>query len=167
MRSSRFADNVEHGALTMNLTCPRCRRINLQVARFCSTCGLSLACGPGGREAGRIVHPEPLPPPAGFEALADAEGLHYAWESAWGSAPLIGTEPLRLELFNAGYALKEVMLEVRGVDREGKPALRCMRELEKWDRGQHIVLEIPSYDIAAPLHALDVRLARAEFEWDM
>ena len=150
----------------MSLTCPRCRRANLQVARFCSTCGLSLSCGPGGeRQAGRIAHPEPIAAPKNFQAVSDSEGLHYTWQSAWGKTSLIGTEPLRLDVHNAGYPLREVRLEIRGVDREGNSSVACVRELEKWDRGERIALEIASYEIAAPLHALDVRLASAEFEW--
>lgn len=151
----------------MKLPCPRCRRENLQIARFCSTCGLSLSAdSTGKREAGRIAHPEPLPVADGFRPIASSKDLYQHWESAWGATALLGTEPIRIEILNAGYPLKSVQLELHGVDRDGQAALRAEREIETWGRGERVVLEVASYEIAAPVHELEVRLVGAEFEWE-
>lgn len=145
-------------------TCPRCSHSNPTVARFCGRCGLILALGAGGLlGAGRAPHPQPLPPPEGFEPVTAAVNLHFSWEAAGGGAPLLGTETLQLNVFNAGYDLAEVVLRVRGTDESDRELFAIERELEDWPRGRPVRLEIPSYEVPDPVRALKVELVKAEF----
>lgn len=149
------------------IDCPRCEHANPESARFCGLCGLSLtAADDGRREAGRVPHPQPLPPPAGFELWRQAQHLYFHWQSAWGASSLLGTEPLRVAVFNAGYPLACVQLQIRAVDRAGATVLTIDRDLDRFPRGVTIELEVPSYDINEPVHALDVRLVGARFDWE-
>jgi hypothetical protein len=148
----------------MERACPRCKRVNRAVARFCAHCGLALAAGlDGSCEAGRIRHPQPLTPAEGFEPCQQAADLYFRREAAWGGQPLLGTESVGVILFNAGYPLQEVVLELRGEDEKGKRLFAVEQTVELLPRGEEVGVEVPSYELPAPLRALSVSLLSAEF----
>ena len=115
------------------------------------------------RGAGKAPHPEPLAPLEGFEPILSAANLYFHWEAAGGGAPLLGTEALALRVFNAGYDLAEVVLQVRGLDEAGVELLAVERAMEDWPRGESVKLEIPSYEMPDLVRTLDVELVEAEF----
>ena len=163
MGSPQFGE-ADSGTKAMETTtCPRCRVECSKAARFCSQCGMALVSGPGAREPGRIAHPQPVPEPSGFHACADAAGLYFGWESAWGGRPLVGTETLHLTLFNAGYGLCLVEVAVTGVNQRGREVAVGRYFVEDLPRGRVTGLEVPSYDIREPLTEIRVALVRAEF----
>lgn len=148
----------------MALDCPRCGTSSPEVARFCRHCGLVLERAAGGvLGAGRVPHPEPLTSPENAEPIAWATNLYFQWEAAGGGAPLIGTETLALDVFNAGYDLRGVVLRVFGIDDAEEEVCEMQRELEEWPRGAHLQLEIASYELPNPVRALKVELVTAEF----
>jgi hypothetical protein len=138
--------------------------VNRPVARFCANCGLALGTGlDGPSEAGRIRHPEPLAPPEGFELCQQAAELYYHLEAAWGGERLLGTESVAVLLFNAGYPLQEVVLGVRGVDDSGKELFSVEHAVQDLPRGEQVKIEVPSYELPAPMRVLSVSLVSAEF----
>ena len=148
----------------MERTCPRCQSVNRPVARFCANCGLALGTGlDGPSEAGRIRHPEPLAPPEGFELCQQAAELYYHLEAAWGGERLLGTESIGVVLFNAGYPLQEVVLNVRGADDSGKELFSVEHAVQDLPRGEQVKIEVPSYELPAPMRVLSVSLVSAEF----
>ncbi len=148
----------------MPMECPRCSVWNPDVARFCRNCGLGLVVGPEGiLGAGRAPHANPLACPAGFEPIRQAADMFFHWEATGGGAPLLGTEPLALTVFNGGYDLAQVVLHVCGTDRAGQPLFEIEREIEEWRRGGQVRLEIASYELPDRVHALNVVLIAAEF----
>ena len=150
----------------MQVACPRCRRPLADVAKFCGHCGLSLAVVAGATPvAGQVLHPEPLAVADGYQPWRQAANLHFLRESAFGGSRLIGTEPIRLQLLNAGYPLRTVRYEVRGATRDGREALRREYELERFDRGETVPLEIASWEFDEPVEDLSVRLLSAAFDW--
>lgn len=80
-----------------------------------------------------------------------------------GGAALIATEGLSVAVFNAGYALSELTLRLRGVGDEGRELFEIERSIQKLGHGAEATLEIPSYEVPAPLRRLTVSLASAEF----
>ncbi len=151
----------------MELTCPRCLATNRSVARFCAHCGLVLESADGGPLApGRIRHPEPLPAPEGFAPCADAVDLYFRCESAWGGARLLGTEGVSVILFNGGYPLGDVVLNVRGEDPTGRELFATEHPVGELPRGKEVTLEIPSYELPDPVHAVSIALVSAEFTLD-
>ena len=148
----------------MERKCPRCRDHNRPEARFCARCGLLLESAAGETlRPGRISHPNPLPAPDGFEPCREAESLYFRWESAWGGAMLAGTESICLVLFNGGYPLKSVGLQVAGRDGSGREVLALEHPVEELPRGRQVQVEIPSYELPAPVRELNVSLVSAEF----
>ncbi len=148
----------------MSLSCPRCRTLNPDVAHYCRQCGLRLEVAGGAvAGAGRIRHPNPLVSAEATAAVAGAAHLHYGRQPVGGGTPLLGTEPLELTVFNGGYDLANVVLRVRGDGEAGRSLFALMREIETLARGQAVRLEIPSYELPGPLHALHVELVSAEF----
>jgi hypothetical protein len=148
----------------MNTPCPRCRAPNREIARFCARCGLSLEIGVDGtRRAGRIRHPRPTAVPDGYRPCRNATDLHYRWESSLGGEVLIGTEGVNVVVFNAGYLLREVVFDVRGEGTDGKELFAVERTVVELAQGKDIALEIPSYELPAPMGALKVSLVSAEF----
>jgi hypothetical protein len=148
----------------MPMRCPRCSTANPEVARFCGNCGLGLTLGPGGMlGAGQAPHPEPLPPPHEFLPIQWAANLYYYPEAAGGGPPLLGTEPLELSVFNAGYDLAQVVLRVSGTGEAGQPLFAVTRDLEEWRRGETARLEIPSYELPGPVATVIVEFVQAEF----
>lgn len=156
--------NAGSGTKAMETTtCPRCRAECSKAARFCSQCGMALVHATGSRDPGRIPHPQPVPAPARFHPCADATGIFYCWESAWGGRPLVGTETLHLTLFNGGYGLCLAEFMVTGINQAGREIPVGRYFVEDLPRGRVTELEIPSYDIREPLKEVRVALVRAEF----
>ena len=148
----------------MDERCPRCRQTNLNVARFCGQCGLSLEPGvEGKREAGRVRHPDPLVIPDGCERIINAADVYYRTESAWGGRRLSGTENIGVILYNVGYPLREVVLMVRGYDGEGSELFAVEQVVDELPRGDRVTVEIASYEIPSPPERLSVALVSAEF----
>ncbi len=153
--------------MVVGVRCPRCRADNRPQARFCARCGLSLSPSPGGSLVpGRVRHPEALPAPEGFSPCGDAANLYFRWESAWGGSPLLGTESLRVTLFNGGYPLSAVVLRLEGRDGTGAEVFAIEHTAEQLSRGQEMNIEIPSYEIPAPAQELAVSLISAAFDKD-
>jgi hypothetical protein len=148
----------------MPIQCPRCRRRNPDVARFCRQCGLGLVAGPDGLlRAGRAPVSDQLPPPDGFQPVQQSANLYFRWEATGGGAPLLGTESLALLLFNGGYDLADVNLRVVGTGKTGQTLCTIERTIEEWPRGQQVQLEIPSYELPDRVQTLYVELCSAEF----
>lgn len=158
------AMNTNINNQTAQNQCPRCRDLSRPDARFCARCGLLLA-GTEGQALipGRIEHPAALQAGDGFLPCADATDLHFRWESAWGGSMLSGTESISLELFNGGYPLTAVDLEISGVDGAGRQVLCTRQTVEDLPRGRHVRIEIPSYELPAPVTQICVSLVTAEF----
>jgi len=151
--------------MVMEPRCPRCQTANVSVARFCGRCGLSLTAGGGGHAGpGRVRHPRPVAPPDGFVAILGAEHLDYHWGSAWGDRFLLGTEGIAVALFNGAYPLREVVLDLRGQDAEGKELFVVEERVEELPVGRQVKVQIPSYELPNPVAAMTVRLASAEFD---
>jgi hypothetical protein len=144
--------------------CPRCRDENRPQARFCARCGLLLESSAGvPLRPGRLSHPNPLPAPDGFQPCAEAENLHFRWESAWGGSMLAGTESISVVLFNGGYPLEAVELQVSGCDGSGRQVLVVEYPVEELPRGREVKVEVPSYELPAPVKELALSLVSAEF----
>lgn len=155
---------MNHPRRRTETRCPGCRKMVPVTARFCPACGRPLRSADGvSPHPGRTRHPEPLAPPAGFQAVKDSADLYYRSEPVGGGQVLSGTEPLDVHLFNAGYALEGVLLTLRGWDKAGRPSLKEDWELESWRRGETIMRDIPSWAISEPLKRVELSLARCAF----
>lgn len=151
----------------MESHCPRCRHDNRAEARFCSGCGMTLDLVPGvDPRPGTIKHPGAIAPPEGFSRCGDAADLHYRWESAWGSGTFLGTEPILIKLFNAGYPLETVELAVRGADAKGDAVFDVVLSMHGLPQGRGVETEVPSYEYSTPASTVEVSLASAEFATD-
>jgi len=146
----------------MESTCPQCGATGPAVARFCGQCGRPLETEPG--MTGRVRHSHPVGPPEGFRRCERAEDLYYRTESAWGGDRLLGTEGLSLVLWNAGYAMTEVSLEVEGLSTSGDSVFQVKHAVAALPRGQETTVEIPSYEITRPVESLRVTLESAAYE---
>ena len=148
----------------MPFTCARCGSSNPDVACFCRNCGQALeGADEGALVAGHAPHRNPLPPPANFFPIGTAADLYYRWEAASGGTPLLGTETLAVTVFNGGYDLAQVLLDVHGEDHQGRTLFSVEHEIEDWPRGRSVQFEIPSYELPDPIHAVNVELVHAEF----
>lgn len=148
----------------METECPRCLCRNRDIARFCARCGLSLEIGVDGtRRAGRIRHPRPAVVPDGYLPVDGAADLHFRSESSLGGETLIETEGLSVVVFNAGYALREVELAVRGEGSGGKELFNVVHSVGELAQARGVSVEIPSYELPAPLRELKLALVSAEF----
>ena len=151
----------------METECPRCQTTNREIARFCARCGLSLDVGvDGSRRAGRIRHPRATTVPQDFAACNQTADLYYRSESSLGGETLIATEGINVLVFNSGYTLREVVLEVRGKGDGGRELFSAERTVDELPQGKQVAVEIPSYELPAPLRTLAVALVSAEFGWD-
>lgn len=101
--------------------------------------------------------------PEGFEPVADAADLYWRCESALGGRPLIGTEGLRIELFEAGYPLSDLRLHIRGFGAGGETVLDQQIRIARIGRGGTVAVEVPSYDVADVLERVELRLLGARF----
>ena len=113
---------------------------------------------------GKVPDPRALPIPAGFVPCGDAADLFLRSESAWGDAPIIGTEPLAVSVFNRGYGLTEVRLRIRAFDAGGRVLADLEREIAELPRGTTTVVEIPSYELPHPATRVEASLVSAEFQ---
>lgn len=148
----------------MKIKCPRCRAENLPVARFCAECGLSVQPGASGvLEPGRIHRPDATAAPDGFQPCENADHLSFRWGSAWGSSFLSGTEGIAVGLFNGAYPLRNLVLEIRGADESGRQQFAVKHTLERLPCGEETVVEVPSYEVPAPVSEVAVSLVSAEF----
>ena len=144
--------------------CPRCRQPNPAKARFCASCGLALDLTEQGTAgAGRVRHPHPAAVPPGAIPVEEATQLYFVSESALGGHDLSGTEGLTIQLTNVGYPLVDAQFEVRGIGRDGALVLLRTYEIETLEHAGTATLEVPSYDVAAPLRILHVKLIGAGF----
>ena len=149
----------------MEIECPRCRQVNREIARFCARCGFSLEIGvDGSREAGRVRHPQPVELVGEYLPCEKAADLFFRTESSLGGAALIATEGVNVAVFNRGYPLCEVVLELRGGGDGDRELFNIERTLERLPQGREVLLEIPSYELPASLRALTVKLLSARFE---
>ena len=150
----------------METECPRCQTVNREVAHFCARCGLSLEIGlDGSRRAGQVRHPRPVTVPDQCLPCEGAADLYYRSESSLGGETLIATEGINVLVFNRGYPLREVVLEVRGEGDGGRELFSVERTLGELPQGRDVAVEIPSYELPAPLRTLTVTLRSAEFGW--
>lgn len=143
--------------------CPRCLRPAKSVARFCARCGLSLDPGSDGTlTPGRLRHPAALPPPPEFKSCAGAVDLYYHWESVSGG-PCMGAEPLAVQFFNGGYSLSAAVLQLLGRDGKNAAVFRLEQTITELPRGTHVRIEVPSYEVAREVTAVDATLESAQF----
>ena len=147
----------------METECPRCHTVNREVAHFCARCGLSLE--DGSRRAGQVRHPRPVTVPDQCLPCEGAADLYYRSESSLGGETLIATEGINVLVFNRGYPLREVVLEVRGEGDGGRELFTVERTVDELPQGKDVAVEIPSYELPAPLRTLTVTLRSAEFGW--
>lgn len=143
--------------------CPRCQRRNRSEARYCAGCGLSLAPGVDGtHRAGRTRHPEPLAAPEGFERVGGSADLYCMQSSAWGGGRVSPAENIALSVFNAGFALREVVLrlaDAEGID--GGWSETC--EVGELPRGARVSVEVASWRMGEGVGRLRVSLESAEY----
>jgi hypothetical protein len=122
---------------------------------------------PGGSiRAGQVRHPDAVAAPEGFVPCAQSANLYFRWESAWGGAKVYGTESLAVTLFNGGYALRAVQLDIAGRDESGQDLFRIRQEVDELLPGEEVQVEVPSYEIPAPAQDLMVTLVSAELGSD-
>ncbi len=141
--------------------CPRCGVTGDPSDRFCARCGLPLrgsAAAPG-----RIADPAAQNLPEGLQPVEEAAQLGFAVESSLGGAALIGTEGMRVRVFNAGYPLRDVHLEFTGRDGANRVVARRSERLAELPRGEPVEFEVPSYDVSGPVERVSLKLVRAEF----
>ena len=149
---------------TAERKCPRCHLVSRVQARFCARCGLLLEQGVSGPlRVGLLKHPSPLAAPEDFEPCGDAEHLYFRWESAWGGSMLSGTESIAVVLFNGGYPLESVALKVIGRDNADQEVFGAEHKVQSLPRGREVKLEVPSYELPAPVRELSVSLITGEF----
>lgn len=145
--------------------CPRCKVVSPPLARYCRHCGLRLIMATDGLlGAGALPHPEPLQPPTNAEPIVNAQDTYFTWGASGGAAPLLGTEPLEITVYNAGYDLADVTLKIEGLGRDAQPCMAIERTLEHWRRDESARLEIASWELPDRIDALRVTLVRAEFD---
>ena len=153
------------------------------MARFCGRCGLELsalvdgvALDPFDQEAlGAGPPPEnapttpkdPLPerPVRGprdllenFTPFPNAPDLFYCWESAWGGAMLIGTESVAVVLFNRGASLESAVIRIEGFDAIDRTVFGTEKNTGPIPRGAEVTVEVPSYEVPAPVSKMRVSL---------
>lgn len=151
---------VDH--LVPEQPCPACGRRNRSAARFCATCGVTLAMvGTPSGTPGRTPHPQPLPPLSEFVPCLDACDLYVKWRQGEGSA--LGVEPVTVDVFNAGYELRSVALRLVGVDSEGRMLPGVEQMISDLPRGATVRIEIPTYEVSVEISRLIVSLALAEW----
>jgi hypothetical protein len=113
--------------------------------------------------AGKVQHPHPIPGPAGFSRCGEAIDLYFCCESAQGGHRLLGTEGVSVRLFNGGYPLAEVSLELVGRGPAGQQVLQVERMVPELPRGTELRVEIPSYEMSDEVAEVLVTLREAEF----
>lgn len=148
----------------MPCTCPRCDRRNPDEALYCASCGLPQRAWDGGPPvAGRVRHPEPRAAPDGFQRVGDALDLYYRVGSAWGGRRLLDTENIGIAVFNAGFALENAVLAVRGENAAGRAVFDVELTAAALPRGAETLVEVPSYEISEPPVQVRAALVAADF----
>lgn len=146
----------------MSLRCPRCLAQQRKSARFCSQCGLQLPRPGDPATAGCVPHATPLPAPADWSRVQGARDLAFRWESAWGGRPA-GIEGVAAIVHNGGYPLRCVVLRLIGHGGDGQERLRLERIVPELPRGRETRIEVPSFELTAPLAELKIELVSADF----
>lgn len=98
-----------------------------------------------------------------MESCEQAADLYWRLESAFGGEPLIGTESLAVVMVNGGYALRNAVLQVDGVDSAGHAVFALQKEAPELPRGAEVRIEIASYEISEPVAKVRVSLVSAEY----
>jgi len=119
--------------------------------------------GSGIEKPGRIPRPDPAEVPAGMTPCEDAAQLYYAWESSSGGERLSAAEAISVTVFNAGYALRDLELRVRGLGRDNSIVFDKCEEVAEIGHGMRAEFEVASYLIAEPMRVLKVALVSAGF----
>lgn len=95
-------------------------------------------------------------------ACVGCSDLHYRLESSWGGGRPLGSETLAIVVFNGGYPLESVVLEVSGIGGgEGMP-FSVRHEIELIPRGEEVLIELPSYELPDDPRQLLVSLVSAD-----
>jgi hypothetical protein len=89
--------------------------------------------------------------------------LYWRSESSLGGEALIATEGVSVSVFNAGYALRDVTMRLSGAGDQNRELFDIERSISELYHGGAAVVEIPSYEVPAPLRHLKVSLESAEF----
>lgn len=145
--------------------CPRCQRINVDQAGYCSRCGFDLRRGQG-LGAGLAPCAHPLAAPPGYRKVESAADLWYLTEAPHGGPPLLDTEGARVTLFNAGYSLCDVSLLVRGAGPDGRAQFEYEELLPLAPQGAQVSFEAPSSRMTVPLSDLRIALRSAQYFQD-
>lgn len=168
MSAERFSDSTHREEVAVDTTriptCPRCRSRVQALAHFCGSCGLVLPSPGESGVPGQIADPRAAQVPAGFAKCADAADLYFKWESAWGDSPMLGTEPLAIQVFNRGYGLAEVELMIRVFDRSDVIMVETQRSIGVLKRGKVTTVELHSFELERPVGRVEVGLVSAEFD---
>lgn len=161
----RASHSSAEGPSDEPVVCAKCRSSQRRGARFCARCGAVL--DPVEADLPpivRMVHPRPLPCPAGMTACQGASDLYFRMESSWGGGMPLGSETLAIVLFNGGYPMEAALLEVTGVGgAEGRP-FTVRHEVESLPRGEVVLVELPSYELPDDPRQLRVNLVMAMVE---
>lgn len=145
-------------------SCPRCGFPASPAGRYCGQCGLALPAIGENLLPGRVSDPKALPAPAGFARCGESADLFFRWASAWGDQPMLGTEPLGIEIFNRGYDLAAIQLQLRVFDQSDACMLELDRSIDLLRRGMTTTVEVHSYELARPVGRVEASLISAEFE---
>jgi hypothetical protein len=98
-----------------------------------------------------------------MHGIPGAAALFWRWEASGGGQRLLGTEPLEVAFFNAGYPLAEVRLRIVGTKDDGTEVLRTERLCERLERGETYTVEVPSWELKDLVRAVRVEFVSAEF----
>jgi hypothetical protein len=105
----------------------------------------------------------PLQSPDGFTECENYPDLYYRWEAAWGGAMLLGTETLAVVLYNVGYSLADVVVEIVGDDHKGATVFMKQHEVTFLPRGKEVTIEVPSYELRSPASNIKVALLSGRY----
>lgn len=134
--------------MTNSQQCEHCGTPIRDLARYCSRCG---------RPVTKNDPPAHNAAANGWRTCDNAADLKFRWGSAWGGSPLLGTENLAVTLVNYGHGLRELTVEIRGLNRNRDQVFAVRQEIEQLDSGQQATFELPSYEI--PEETRDVTLS--------
>lgn len=149
----------------MAMQCTRCGSTGSDAARFCGQCGLSLETGVDGlRSAGHVRDPRPESTPPGFVPIERAANLSFRWESSLGGGAPLGAEAVVVRIHNAGYPLRDVVVEVACEGRDHAPHGRFEEMLRELPRGHVAAFEVPSHRLDGEVRFLRLRLVSADFQ---
>jgi hypothetical protein len=136
------------------------------MARFCPGCGLILPVDATSIFPGQVADPRALSVPSGFEPCAGAPDLFFAWESAFGGRALLGTEGIRIRVFNRGYSLANLQIRATGWADDESIVFDVQQAVDELGRGKMASVEIPSYELRSAASRVNLQLISAEFGSD-